>query len=135
LVLERYDPNAKAVFKRHPEYFRPDQPHVDSVEWLIVQDESIALAMYRTGQIDVGPQQNNAVRQQDLDSLKQSHPHLMYRDILSIVPQVVFMRTDMAPSSDVRVRRAISQAIDRQGSIEAIICARRTDLVDDAQLV
>jgi peptide/nickel transport system substrate-binding protein len=119
-VLERYDPNVKAVFKRHPEYFRQDQPHVDGVEWLIVSDESTALAMYRTGQIDVGPQQNNAVRQQDLDSLKQSHPHLMYRDILSIVPQVVFMRTDMAPFSDVRVRRAISHAIDRQASIDAI---------------
>jgi peptide/nickel transport system substrate-binding protein len=119
-MLERYDPNVKVVFKRHPEHFRPDQPHVDGVEWLIVQDESTALAMYRTGQIDVGPQQNNAVRQQDLDSLKQSHPHLMYRDILSIVPQVVFMRTDMAPFNDVRVRHAISHAIDRQGSIEAI---------------
>jgi peptide/nickel transport system substrate-binding protein len=119
-MLERYDPNVKAIFKRHPEYYRQDQPHVDGVEWLIVPDESTALAMYRTGQIDVGPQQNNAVRQQDLDSLKQSHPHLMYRDILSIVPQVVFMRTDMAPFSDVRVRRAISYAIDRQGSIDAI---------------
>jgi peptide/nickel transport system substrate-binding protein len=119
-MLERYDPNVKAVFKRHPEYYRQDQPHVDGVEWLIVPDESTALAMYRTGQVDVGPQQNNAVRQQDLDSLKQSHPHLSYRDILSIVPQVVFMRTDMPPFNDVRVRRAISHAIDRQASIDAI---------------
>ncbi len=119
-MLERYDPNVKAVFKRNPEYYRQDQPHVDGVDWLIVPDESTALAMYRTGQIDVGPQQNHAVRQQDLDSIKQSHPHLIYRDILSIVPQVVFMRTDMAPFSDVRVRRAISHAIDRQASIDAI---------------
>jgi peptide/nickel transport system substrate-binding protein len=119
-MLERYDPNVKAVFTRHPEYYRQDQPHVDGVEWLIVPDESTALAMYRTGQIDVGPQQNNAVRQQDLDSLKQSHPHLMYRDILSIVPGAVFMRTDMAPFSDVRVRHAISHAIDRQGLIDAV---------------
>jgi peptide/nickel transport system substrate-binding protein len=119
-MLERYDPNVKAIFTRHPEYYRQDQPHVDGVEWLIVPDESTALAMYRTGQIDVGPQQNNAVRQQDLDSLKQSHPHLMYRDILSIVPGAVFMRTDMAPFSDVRVRHAISHAIDRQGLIDAV---------------
>jgi peptide/nickel transport system substrate-binding protein len=33
---------------------------------------------------------------------------------------VVFMRTDMAPFSDVRVRRAISHAIDRQGLIDAV---------------
>jgi peptide/nickel transport system substrate-binding protein len=119
-ILERYEPNVKIVFKRNLEYFRQGQPYVDGVEWLIVPDESTALAMYRTGQIDVGPQQNNAVRQQDLEALKQTHPHLHYQDILSNVPHVVFMRVDMAPFNDVRVRRAISHAIDRQGLIEAV---------------
>ncbi|MGH8067160.1 MAG: ABC transporter substrate-binding protein [Candidatus Entotheonellia bacterium] len=119
-VLERYEPNVKAVFKRHPEYFRKDQPYVDGVEWLIIPDESTGLAMYRTGQLDLGPQLNWAVRQQDLDALKKSHPHLIYQDFLGVVPGAVFMRVDMAPFSDVRVRRAISHAIDRQGLIEAV---------------
>jgi len=119
-ILERYEPNVKIVFRRNPEYFRKDQPHVDGVEWFIVPDESTALAMYRTGQIDVGPQQNGIVRQQDLEALKKTHPHLNYQDILSNVPGVVFMRVDMAPFNDVRVRRAISHAIDRQGLIEAV---------------
>src|SRR5262249_3865419 len=65
-LLERYEPNVKVVFKRNPEYFHPDQPYVDGVEWLIIPDESTALAMYRTGQIDLGPQRTSAVRQQDL---------------------------------------------------------------------
>jgi peptide/nickel transport system substrate-binding protein len=119
-MLERYEPNVKAVFTRHPEYFRQGQPYVDAVEWLIIPDESTGLAMYRTGQIDCGPQLTWAVRQQDLEALKQSHPHLVYRDIVSIVPQAVAMRTDMPPFNDVRVRRAISHAIDRQGLIEAV---------------
>jgi peptide/nickel transport system substrate-binding protein len=119
-MLERYEPNVKVVFTRHPEYFRQDEPHVDGVEWLIIPDESTGLAMYRTGQIDCGPQPTWAVRQQDLEALKQSHPHLMYRDILSIVTQVLIMRTDQPPFNDVRVRRAISHAIDRQGLIEAV---------------
>src|SRR5437879_10582649 len=32
-VLERYEPNVKAVFTRNPEYFRQGQPYVDGVEW------------------------------------------------------------------------------------------------------
>src|SRR5215471_21097123 len=119
-VLERYEPNVKAVFTRHSEYFRKDQPYVDGVEWLSIPDESTGLAMYRTGQIDCGPAAGWAVRQQDLEALKQSHPHLHYQDMLSIVTQVLIMRTDQAPFNDVRVRRAISHAIDRQGLIEAI---------------
>jgi peptide/nickel transport system substrate-binding protein len=85
-VLERYEPNVKAVFKRHPEYFRQGQPNVDGVDWLIIPDESTGLAMYRTGQLDLGPQINWAVRQQDLEALKKSHPHLMYQDFLGVVP-------------------------------------------------
>jgi peptide/nickel transport system substrate-binding protein len=103
-VLERYGPNVKAVFTRHPEYFRKDQPYVDGVEWLSIPDESTGLAMYRTGQIDCAPHTGWTVRQQDLEALKKSHPHLHYQDMLSIVTQVIIMRTDQPPFNDVRVQ-------------------------------
>jgi peptide/nickel transport system substrate-binding protein len=119
-LLERYEPNVKTVFKRNPEYFLEGQPYVDGVEWLSLEDESTGLAMYRTGQIDCGPNHWWTVRQADLESLKKTHPHLMYRDFLSIVASGITMRTDQPPFNDVRVRRAISQAIDRQGIIEAV---------------
>jgi peptide/nickel transport system substrate-binding protein len=119
-ILERCEPNVKTVFTRHPEYFLTGQPYVDGVEWLVLDDPSTALAMYRTGQIDCGPGNFSAVRQQDLDALKHSHPRLIYRDFLSHVAQVIYMRTDQPPFNDVRVRHAISQAIDRQGLIEAV---------------
>jgi len=60
------------------------------------------------------------VRQQDLEALKKSHPHLKYQDFLSQSGGVINMRTDMAPFNDVRVRRAISHAIDRQALVEAV---------------
>jgi peptide/nickel transport system substrate-binding protein len=119
-VLERYEPNVKTIFARHPAYFRQGQPYVDGVEWLALDDESTGLAMYRTGQIDCGPGLNWVVRQQDLEALKKSHPHLVYRDFLSQTTHAIMMRTDMAPFNDVRVRRAISHAIDRQALIEAV---------------
>src|SRR6516165_1600087 len=119
-LLERYEPNVKTVFKRNPAYFRQDQPYVDGVEWLVLEDESTGLAMYRTGQIDCGPWHWWSVRQQDLEAFKQSQPNLVYQDYLSNVPGVIYMRTDQAPFNDVRVRRAISHAIDRQELIEAV---------------
>jgi peptide/nickel transport system substrate-binding protein len=54
-VLDRYEPNVKTIFRRNPDYFRPGQPLVDGVEWLVLEDDSVGLATYRTGQIDCGP--------------------------------------------------------------------------------
>jgi peptide/nickel transport system substrate-binding protein len=119
-LLDHYEPNVKTVFTRNPEYFLQDQPSIDGVEWRVLEDESTGLAMYRTGQLDCGPWHWWAVRQQDLEALQKSHPHLMYQDFLSNVTTAVYMRTDQPPCSDVRVRRAISQAIDRQGLIDAV---------------
>src|ERR671922_3010486 len=119
-ILERYDPNVKTVFKRNPDYYRDDQPYVDGVEWLVIPDESTGLAMYRTGQLDCGPGINWAIRQQDLEAMKKSHPHLKYQDFLSQSAGAITVRTDLPPFNDVRVRRAISYAIDRQALIEAV---------------
>jgi peptide/nickel transport system substrate-binding protein len=119
-LLERYEPNVKIVFRRNPDYFRPGQPYIDGVEWVVLDDESTALAMYRTGQLDAGPGLQWDVRQADLESLKHSHPHLCYQDIQSNTKATIWMRTDQAPFTDVRVRRAISHAVDRQGLIDAV---------------
>src|SRR5215471_13664302 len=100
-MLERYEPNVKTVFRRHPDYFRPGQPYVDGVEWLVLNDDSTALAMYRTGQLDL-----LGVRQEDLEALKKSHPHLMYQDVLGTATLALWVRTDQPPFTDVRVRRA-----------------------------
>ena len=119
-LLERYEPNVKTVFTRNPTYFRPGQPWVDGVEWLVLEDPSTGLAMYRTGQLDCGPDHWWGVRQPDVESLRHSHPQFHYQEFLSNVTHAIYMRTDQAPFHDVRVRRAISQAIDRPAIIEAV---------------
>src|SRR6266540_2421942 len=119
-LLERYEPNVKTVFKRNPDYFRPGQPYVDGVEWVVVDDASTGLAMYRAGQLDCGPMEFWTVRQHDLEALQQSHPHLQYQDFQSSGGELLAMRTDQPPFNAVRVRRAISMALDRQALVAAL---------------
>ena len=120
-LLVRYEPNVKTTFRRNPDYFRSPLPWVDGVEWLALDDDSAGLASYITKQIDAGPWHWWAVRQADLDAVKKNHPQLMYQDFLSNVTTVIYMRTDKPPFNDVRVRRAISHAIDRQAIIDAVL--------------
>jgi peptide/nickel transport system substrate-binding protein len=87
---------------------------------MVVTDPSAALAMYRSGQFDCGPSPWWSVRQEDLESVKKTHPHLIYQDFLSTVSHAIYMRTDQPPFNDVRVRRAISHAVNRQEIIDAV---------------
>src|SRR6266568_8037346 len=119
-LLEHYEPNVKTVFKRNPDYFRDGQPYVDGVEWLVVEDASAALAMYRSGQLDCGPASWWSVRQEDLESVQKTHPHLQFQEFLSTVSHAIYLRNDQAPFNDVRIRRAISHAVDRQAILDAV---------------
>jgi peptide/nickel transport system substrate-binding protein len=119
-ILDRHEPNVKSVFRRNPGYFRAGRPTVDGVEWMIVDDDSTGLAMYRTGQLDAAPWTWWSVRQPDLDGLKRSHPRLAYQDVLGNMVYAISLRNDQTPFTDVRVRRAISHAIDRRAIIDAV---------------
>jgi peptide/nickel transport system substrate-binding protein len=119
-VLERYEPNVKTVFRRNPDYFRPGEPSVDGVEWTVVDNVSTGLAMYRAGHLDCGPMEFWTVRQHDLEALQQSHPHVQFQDIHANGGALLAMRTDHPPFHDVRVRRAISLALDRQALVAAL---------------
>src|SRR5205807_10257110 len=67
-----------------------------------------------------GPMEFWTVRQHDLEALQKSHPRLQYQDIQSSGGGLLAMRTDQPPFNDVRVRRAISMAIDRQALVAAL---------------
>src|SRR5439155_27251507 len=47
-TLERYDPNVRTVFRRNPDYFRPGEPWVAGVDWLVMQADAAGLAADRT---------------------------------------------------------------------------------------
>ena len=119
-ILERYEPNVKTTFRRNPDYYGSPLPWVDGVEWIVMEDESVQLAAYSTGQIDAGGWHQWVVRQPDLPGLKKRRPDLVYQDFLSNVTNGIYMRTDKPPFNDVRVRRAISHAVDRQAIIDAV---------------
>src|SRR3989454_1443439 len=71
-ILERYEPNVKATYRRNPDYFRSPLPWVDGVEWIVMEDESVQLAAYSTGQIDAAGWHQWVVRQQDLPGCSRS---------------------------------------------------------------
>jgi peptide/nickel transport system substrate-binding protein len=91
-LLERYEPNVKAVFKRNPDYFRTGQPYVDGVGgWS--QDESLVWPCIAVRSTVYGTGGRAAT---DLEAVKKTHPQLRCRDFLSNVTETIFMRGSAA---------------------------------------
>jgi peptide/nickel transport system substrate-binding protein len=116
-MLDSYRPNQGMVFVRNPQYFAPGLPYIDRVEWLVDEDSASRMSNFLAGKYDIGYDGGVIFRTewaQIREPLRQKRPNLKVIDIVTTVMSHLSMRTDRPPFSDVRVRQAISLAVDRQ---------------------
>ncbi len=118
-MLERWEPNVKIIYVRHPNYFMPGLPYADGVDMLIDKDPSSRLAAFLAGKIDFGPEYQQVVRRIDLDVVKQRKPGLQTAEYTWFVGGAVGLKIDKPPFNDVRVRQALARAQNLQELYDA----------------
>src|SRR3990172_1215140 len=107
-ILQDWKVEQQTVLKRNPNYFKKDRPYVDEVILRIIPDEANIVAALRTGQIHHAFIEDN----KNFNLLKDEKILTAYRgsrlgyDFLNI-------SANRGPLKDVRVRQAISWAVDR----------------------
>jgi peptide/nickel transport system substrate-binding protein len=90
-------------------------PFVDKITYRYIKDEATFLTALRTGKIDV----LEAVRWSAVDELKKSAPQIQWNRYLANGGQFIALRMDTKPFDDVRVRRALNMAVDKQAIIKS----------------
>jgi peptide/nickel transport system substrate-binding protein len=124
-MLESYKPNVSVTLVRNPTYFVPGLPSIDRVELVVDEDNASRMAAFLSGKYDLGWEFPGTINRTDWvqisEGLKQKRPRLQTAEFPSNVVNDLSMRTDQKPFSDVRVRQAVSLAIDRKGIIEATL--------------
>ena len=123
-MLDSYRPNVGFTFVRNPNYFLAGLPHIDRVEVFVDEDNASRMAAFLAGKYDLGWEFMGIINRVDWvqirDVLKTKRPQLQTVEFTTPVVSHISMRTDKAPYSDVRVRRAMSMAIDRKAIIDAL---------------
>lgn len=85
-------------------------PFVDKLIYRAIKDESTQYSAIRTGKVDI----LESIRWQAVDELKKSVPQLKWNRWLSFTGQALALRVDMKPFDDIRVRRALNLAVNKQ---------------------
>lgn len=117
-VLERWVRNRERVLVAHREYYAGGQPYIDRFEISIVPDQAAALAAFRTGQTDY-LSTLSLDRPQAERIMAEKPESLLFREA-GITQTRLFMNQQAEPFDDVRVRRAMALAVDRQAMVGAI---------------
>ena len=124
-MLDSYRPNVGMTFVRNPNYFVSGQPYIDRIELVVDEDNASRLSAFLTGKYDLGFMFPGAINRTDWvqikDTVKPKRPGLRTLEFPANVMTHISMRTDQKPFSDVRVRQAMSLAIDRPGIIDAVL--------------
>jgi len=124
-TLEAYKPNTSLSLARNPSYFVAGLPYIDRVEMIVDEDNASRMAAFLGGRYDLGWEFPGAINRSDwtqiAETLKKRRPGLKTAEFPSNVMNLIDMRTDKPPFSDVRVRQAVSLALDRKGLIDATL--------------
>src|SRR5262245_21562785 len=124
-MLESYKPNQSMTLVRNPNYFLAGLPHIDRVDVGIDEDNASRTAAFLAGKFDLGWENPGTINRSDwvqiADTLKTRRPGLKTAEFTSNVVSDIFMRADQLPFNDVRVRQAVSLAVDRKGYLDATL--------------
>ena len=123
-TLEDVVEGSSVSYTRNPNYWdsyvfndkKYEIPFIDRLIKTVIQDKSSQVAALRTGKIDV----YDVLEKKFVDSVKRSSPKIKMIERAAERAWRIGMRLDVKPFDDLRVRKAISMAIDREAFINTI---------------
>jgi len=109
-------PESEATFVRNDDYWQYDPvhpenqlPYADELVILVIEDETAYYAALETAQLDVG-----YVEWYKVDYFKENCPDMLYKQKTSEWTHCIFLRNDIPPFNDMRVRYACMLAVDHE---------------------
>jgi peptide/nickel transport system substrate-binding protein len=121
--LAEYVQGNSLQFVKNPVYWDREKiggaeyklPFVDKITYRFIKDEATWVTALRTAKLDL----LEAVRWSHVDELKKSAPKIQWHRYLANGGQFIALRMDQKPLDDIRVRRALNLAVNKQEIIKA----------------
>jgi len=111
-----FKPNQSITVVRNPDYWKPDRPYLDGVEYRIIKDVSTRLLSFIAGKEDV----YFGLTMPQRKDVKSQLPQVICDMTIPNVSRNLLINRAVPPFDNPELRRAMSLAIDRQALIDII---------------
>lgn len=123
-VFQEYVPNTQLTFTRNDAYWDGDLPYVDSLEALIIPDDTARTAALVTSTVDIIQQAPH----KDIPIIEGDANLKLAGDLATNYRWIVF-NLQRPPFDDLALRQAIAQGLDRQAMIDSAVFGYGTPLI------
>lgn len=115
--LESFRPKQGASFVRNPDYWG-DKALPDRIEIKFFDDEQAQVVALQAGQLDVIPSTTR------LELAIEGNQNFKLLSVQASSHDAVHLRTDQAPFTDKRIRRALALTLDREAIVKGLLKGR-----------
>jgi peptide/nickel transport system substrate-binding protein len=103
---------------RNPDYFVKGRPYLDAVRYTVIVERGTRVAALQANQIDVAYPGETTLS--IAEQLKGAVPNMVFTETASNVSENLLLNTKKPPFDNVKVRRALSFAIDRRAYTQTV---------------
>lgn len=113
--MKDWVPQERISLVRNPNYYDPGSVRLDGVEWLVYPDDRTAVRSFRNGELDIARVPSVLVpwARKEMPAELHTGPNLWTTYLIA--------NTQRAPLTDVRLRQALSMAIDRETIVTRVV--------------
>ena len=116
-ILKEHTRKVRIVLQRNPDYYDKGRPYIDECVILSAPDSATRKAAFRTGQSEIV----QVASPSEVEVILKTNPSAMPQEYANwLAPFGLALSQDKPPFNDLRVRRAISMAIDRQKQVDTV---------------